>query len=865
MSKDEFPLQDIILQLSSSENELKRANDAIKNMTNELELLKNKNLKLKEENEEYDLIHKLCSKDILEYKEEIKKLNKNKKDNEKRISELKTENQNLKNKKAKKNKKKEKKNTINNIKDLSKSLGIVIKNDNDEFEEKGEIRTTNELKNIEEVIQKKKVDNDLEFIKLKEKCNGFYQDIEQQKEIIENYKRYLNEVSQQMNVFNEALNISSSNNKQNTNADANKNLDEISQQIDIVSISLVELEDTMYNIKDLFGKNIENLLNEIHKNLIIIDKGEYKNESHVKNLIQNIGHKIEEVQNLVFIFEENKNNFYHKNHIVEEDIDKLKYLYKKYIQIYKKNRGNNSRIINQNNNDNFIQSQINNNGNINNINNNININFNDNIPLGESFLFSVKNQKNMRDMYKTSNLFREREEDYIENYLEESQIIRKNWHEVCYIYDDYDIYDIYYDIKAVGLANNYYFTSCSHGFYYDKIVEIQSFLINGISSNYQKKNHSIEFKIKLNNFETAKIHIKYKETKDLRKLSKGEIEERNIYRSEYYGLDKSLSGQMSKFCLVLKGSFDIVNFEDYFLTRNEANLNEIEYFWGGRVPYGGKRTLIMFSKNQAIWSFCSSSQFSSNYNIQKATLKIPIEFIGGNNEILNISPSSPQTSNIILDQENRQYIARYIKTQYRNAEFIIKGELQNKCKGEWLVDLSNEEIEKQIPKEDILCKPQLKQIAKKIIEDFDKNNKDNDFKFLDYMKIGIWVYKNIKYDYNYIGKTEMSSIDIYNIKRGVCHHFTKLSNALLYSLGYKVLYISGYVCKKNKEFDSDSGHAWSIIKLGNKWYPFDSTWGIFSGKLPVGHIFGTFFNKSKTLRGVDVHFTEEIIKGKYIG
>lgn len=94
---------------------------------------------------------------------------------------------------------------------------------------------------------------------------------------------------------------------------------------------------------------------------------------------------------------------------------------------------------------------------------------------------------------------------------------------------------------------------------------------------------------------------------------------------------------MSKFCLVLKGSFDIVNFEDYFLTRNEANLNEIEYFWGGRVPYGGKRTLIMFSKNQAIWSFCSSSQFSSNYNIQKATLKIPIEFIGGNNEILNIS------------------------------------------------------------------------------------------------------------------------------------------------------------------------------------------------------------------------------------
>ena len=491
MSKDDFPLQDIILQLSSSENELKKANDIIKNLSNELELLKNKNSKLKEENEEYDLINKICSKDISEYKEEIKKLNKNKNDNEKRISELKNENQNLKKKKAKKSKEKEKKNPINNIMDLSKSLGFIIKRDNDEFEEKSEIRNTNEIKNLEEEVQKKKVDNDLEFIKLKEKCNGFYQDIEQQKEIVENYKRYLNEISQQMNVFNEALNISSSNNKQISNSDTNKKLDEISQQIDIVSISLVELEEVMYNIKNFFGKNIENLLDEIHRNLITIDKGEYKNESHVKSLIQNIGHKIEEVQNLIFIFEENKNNFYNKNHNVEEDINKLKYLYKKYIQIYKKNRVNHSRRINQNINDKFIQSQTNN-------NRNNNINYNDNIPLGESFLFSVKNQKNKVDMYKTSNLFKEREEDYIENYLEESQIIRKNWHEVCYVYDDYDIYDIYYDIKAVGLENNYYFTSCSYGFYYDKIIEIQSFLINGISSNYQKKNHSIEFKIKLN-------------------------------------------------------------------------------------------------------------------------------------------------------------------------------------------------------------------------------------------------------------------------------------------------------------------------------------------------------------------------------
>ena len=49
-----------------------------------------------------------------------------------------------------------------------------------------------------------------------------------------------------------------------------------------------------------------------------------------------------------------------------------------------------------------------------------------------------------------------------------------------------------------------------------------------------------------------------------------------------------------------------------------------------------------------------------------------------------------------------------------------------------------------MPKEDVLCKPQLNQIARKIIADFDKNNKNNDFIFLDYMKIGMWVYNNIE-------------------------------------------------------------------------------------------------------------------------
>ena len=65
-------------------------------------------------------------------------------------------------------------------------------------------------------------------------------------------------------------------------------------------------------------------------------------------------------------------------------------------------------------------------------------------------------------------------------------------------------------------------------------------------------------------------------------------------------------------------------------------------------------------------------------------------------------------------------------------------------------------------------------------------------------KVGKWVHNNIKYNINYTGRSEVKAIDVYNFKEGACEHFTKLYNALLYSLGYKVLFISGFAFEKKK-------------------------------------------------------------------
>ena len=155
--------------------------------------------------------------------------------------------------------------------------------------------------------------------------------------------------------------------------------------------------------------------------------------------------------------------------------------------------------------------------------------------------------------------------------------------------------------------------------------------------------------MELSNLQSARIHLVFKKTKDLNKLSQAQKEIRKFFREEEYGLGKNLAGQIAKFSLILKGNFDIVRFEDYFFVRNKKNLSETEYTWGGVVPNEGRKTYILLSKIQANWLFHFSITFNSNNCVKDTILYSPIQFIGGNNEIIKINASSKQTKNIILN------------------------------------------------------------------------------------------------------------------------------------------------------------------------------------------------------------------------
>ena len=451
--------------------------------------------------------------------------------------------------------------------------------------------------------------------------------------------------------------------------------------------------------------------------------------------------------------------------------------------------------------------------------------------------------------------------------MREPKILRKNWNEVCYVYDDYDMHDVNFEIKAVGLGPFSFFNSCLTGFYMGKDIEIISLEINGKRSKFEYNNYCLDYKVTLKNLQIANINLKYKERPKFNTMPPNEKERYKFFRQEYYGLSENLSGQMGKFRLILKGSFDIVSFKDDFLIKNENNKNEKEYIWGGKIPSGGKRTLIKLSKNEAVWNIsCNTQIISRRGPLKNTVLNIPMGFVGGNNDIIKMDYSSPQTKNIQVDEENRIYEIIYKNTKYTQGDFVLTGLIKNRCKGDWEVDLTDEMIEEHIPKEDKKDKKLFEKIARKIIEEFDRNNKHNILNYMNYAKIGKCVNKNIIYDINYSGRTEMTAMDIYNRKVGVCHHMTRLANALLYSLGYKVIYTNGFACESRAEFDQNCAHAWSLINVNGKWYPFDATWGILSGKLPVCHVFQGFFGKSITMTSTDgaVFGKNNRETGKYI-
>jgi len=684
------------------------------------------------------------------------------------------------------------------------------------------------------------------FKQIKKQNKFYFKDIKNQEEYISNYKTFINELYYQLNNLHDQLNISVYGqkyeenliNKRETSQLLNE-LEQISNKIKQLN-SIIEAQNNEIKNIEMNYKFIQEKFYEIKLNFNLDENTKQKILFVNNDIIYNQLNELMEISNNL---PRNKNFYDAKKNEIENDIKRIQYITEQKVNKIKTKRKNSIKTI----------KTINNNRQINEMND-------DPIFTKGSMLLGIKDFGKAKDIFKSVYIFQQEEE---ENY-DKQELVKKNWNEVCYIFDNFDIHDVNYELKAFGLPERTFFTTSSFGFVLDTDIKILEFELDGQKTEFNFEKYCLCFKIHLKNLESIRVHIKYQISPLMNKLTEGEIKEMNISRCKYYGLSKRLVGQNAKFILRNQSNFEIINFENEFFIKT----NENEYTWGGRVPDGGKSTVVRLSRKQARYNFLEKHYLETfnNLPINNTILRVPFCYKNGNNQITKFTYMSKETNMIKLDPNTRTYDVQFLNIPKNKGSFIIKGEIINRCKGEWVVDLTDQQIESLIPKDFIQNKQIFNRIARTIIKNYDSEHYNDIIKVPDVVKIGKWVKTNIKYDINYSGRNDLTATDIYNIKEGVCDHFTKLFNALVYSLGYQVIYVLGYAIDRNDSFGKEDAHAWSLVKIDGKWLPFDSTWGIFSGKLPVTHIFKQFDCKGIMSKGFDqVKIGKIKIKGNFLG
>ncbi len=893
----DFSIPELRSQIELSNKLISQANKEIENLQTQAKFpgLRNKYKFYKNimiDNHKLKKSHQNNLADIKEYLTQLNELQKKLNSNKNIILSLTQENQNLILKQESKKKAISPKKKIRGASDLRQSFGFNLKKNEkkenshqntqnaineEDNEDDGPISKESRKAEFEKLLKNKyEIENNFKNNQIK--IINFSKELDNEKTYVVNYSNYIESLNNQMRRFNQQLRVSVVGEEQFNfyNLSGGK-MKQLTKQIEETDFIIKQVNDEMHTLKIRTLKKAENIIRNIQTKLEEINNNKKLSYYFLSVRMDSIIDLTENLKKIEAVVQRSLASIKFQRDKIQKCINNLKINIETFMNSFKEGKKKMNDAIRKTlrktgktifnsinkslrNEEDDEKDEI-----YDKIEEEQDEDVDDNIIRGSTLIGINDFGKNI-DLFKTRILFQDKNINE-ENKIREAKILRKNWHEVCYVYDNYNMHDIHFEIKAVGLGPFSFFNSCSLGFYMGKDIEILDLEINGKKSRYNYDDYCLDLNITLKNLQTAKIYLKYKEKPKFESMTKSEKLKYAFFRQEYFGLSEALSGQMGKYSLILKGSFEITSFKDNFFIQNEQNKNEKEYIWGGKVPPGGKRTLVKLSKNEAIWEFnCNTQIMSRRGELKNTVLKVPLGFVGGNNDIIKMDYSSPQTKNIVVDEENRIYEIKYKNSGYPTGDFKLTGEIKNRCKGDWDVDLTDEIIEAHFPKEDKRDKQTLEKIARKIIADFDKKNKDNVFNFMDFTKIGKWVHENIRYDLNYSGRTNMTAMDIYNQRVGVCHHFTRLANALLYSLGYKVIYTNGFACESSAEFDQNSGHAWSLIKVNGKWYPFDATWDILSGKLPVCHVFQGFFGRSIQVVGTDgaMFGKNNVESGKFI-
>lgn len=83
--------------------------------------------------------------------------------------------------------------------------------------------------------------------------------------------------------------------------------------------------------------------------------------------------------------------------------------------------------------------------------------------------------------------------------------------------------------------------------------------------------------------------------------------------------------------------------------------------------------------------------------------------------------------------------------------------------------------------------------------------------------------RNVDYDANSANNQNIQSVFLEG--RTVCMGYSKATQYLLNQMGIFCTLVTGTASDGTQQGDADTGHAWSLVKIGDEFYYVDTTWG----------------------------------------
>ena len=342
-----------------------------------------------------------------------------------------------------------------------------------------------------------------------------------------------------------------------------------------------------------------------------------------------------------------------------------------------------------------------------------------------------------------------------------------------------------------------------------------------LDQDSEDKIHKLTFNYKLYNDEYSIIKYKYRITQEKKDI---------LYRQEAIRISKNEDNGDCEYKFIIPEEYISLGLKNNLLTKETENT----YIYNAKCPNNeAKDDVIRFTPKISYWKAKVGLYFESSSPIDKnLTLTFPRFYKGGklrNNiyKIITYENKLLEETDLIHDEiflkaelpgKNNKEIGLNIYTTFSNK---LDEEFNLYTESVFQLDTNVNEL--------------LSNKATELINGITSVSEK-------FYKIGSFVYNHITYDLSYLGRN-LTALEIYQGKRGVCEHYTILYNAMLNAIGIKTVKIFGWSFDKDRTSADENtvGHAWTgaLNSETGKIVELDATWNLFEG-IPSGHILKGF-------------------------